>query len=234
MKLIVDQRIFETFPEVRIGVVVASGISNRKGDEILKRLREQEVLTQGRFGATTSWAEIPELAAWRKVYKQFGVKNNKYVSSVEALVKRAAKGGSLPNINPLVNLYNALSLTYLLPFGGEDLEAVAGDIRLTFAQGTESGTAIGSDQPESCEPGEVAYLDEKGFLCRKWNWREAEWTKLTETTKRAVLVAEALPPVTDEVLKQASNELAEEIRSQLGGRVTVYWVDEREPVMELR
>lgn len=38
-------------------------------------------------------------------------------------------------INPLVDLYNSVSLSYALPCGGEDLAALAGDLRLGMAQG---------------------------------------------------------------------------------------------------
>lgn len=45
------------------------------------------------------------------------------------------------------------------------------------------------------------YKDDAGVLCRRWNWREADRTKLEKTTTRAILVCEDL--------FSGSNELAQ-------------------------
>lgn len=39
------------------------------------------------------------------------------------------------------------------------------------------------------------------------NWREADRTKLTDQTKRAIIVIEALPPTSTITLNQATGEL---------------------------
>ncbi|MEZ4529653.1 MAG: phenylalanine--tRNA ligase beta subunit-related protein [Thermomicrobiales bacterium] len=71
------------------------------------------------------------------------MKPSKYRSSIEAML-RSAQSGRLRPINPLVDLYNAISLRHLLPVGGEDLAAIVGDVRLTRAQGDEEFTPLGS------------------------------------------------------------------------------------------
>ena len=43
--------------------------------------------------------------------------------SIEAMLRRALKGGAF-RINPLVDLYNALSLRHICPAGAVDLDAV--------------------------------------------------------------------------------------------------------------
>ena len=37
------------------------------------------------------------------------------------------------SINPLVDIYNSISLNYGLPAGGEDIDTFAGNLRLTKA-----------------------------------------------------------------------------------------------------
>ncbi|WP_082789069.1 phenylalanine--tRNA ligase beta subunit-related protein [Desulfolucanica intricata] len=51
-----------------------------------------------------------------------------------ALTTRISKGGILPDINPAVNLVNALSLKYTLPMGTYYLDAANGDIFIPFSQ----------------------------------------------------------------------------------------------------
>ena len=138
-------------------------------------------------------ATYPAVAPWREAYRAFGVKPAKQRSSIENLL-RSAVAGTLRSINPLVDLYNTVSLRHLLPCGGEDLRAIAGDIRLTRAIGGEDFVPLGSAEPQPPQPGEVIYRDDVGIICRAWNWREAERTKLTEQTTDAFLCIEALPP----------------------------------------
>ena len=53
--------------------------------------------------------------------KAVGVSRKKSPSSVEALVRRAGKGGEPVSISPVVDFYNAISLKYLVPAGGFDI-----------------------------------------------------------------------------------------------------------------
>ncbi|PTM87780.1 B3/4 domain-containing protein [Mycoplana dimorpha] len=56
-----------------------------------------------------SWAEA-HLTSWADAYQRFGAKPNRTPCSAQALRKRVLKDGKLPPINPLVDLYNAVSL----------------------------------------------------------------------------------------------------------------------------
>ncbi|MGE5334384.1 MAG: B3/4 domain-containing protein [Nitrososphaerota archaeon] len=166
-------------------------------------------------------ATHPAIAPWRDAYRRFGVKPSKYRSSVESLV-RSALAQSVHTVNPLVDLYNAVSLAHLLPCGGEDLDATQGDIFLTRADGGEQFTPLGTTQEQPARAGEVIYRDALGALCRCWNWREAERTKLTSVTRNAFLCIEALQPMTERHVRAACEELASHIRTTLGGVASIH------------
>lgn len=215
MRFIIDTKLFEQFPDLHVGAVVVEGADNAGlGAEILKLLRKSEQ-DAGEKYAETQLSELPHIACWRKAYKAFGA--NDYRSSVEALLKRAIKGDALPDINPLVNLYNALSLKYLIPFGGEDLDKAYGDIALGYAQGDEPCVLIGETENRSPKQGEIIYKDSAGVLCRRWNWREAERTKLAGTTTRAILVCEDLFSGNSALCLSAISEYLETAKKLLGG-----------------
>ena len=91
-----------------------------------------------------------------------------------------------------------------------------GDLRLTVATGGEMFVPLGGTEDAPPQPGEVVYADDVGIVCRAWNWREAERTRLTEATRRAVLVIEALPPRTATDLQLACFDLAELVATHLG------------------
>lgn len=205
--LTIDSRIFERFPGLRVGTVVARGLDNRGSTAPLSPgLRDAEAAA--RRALTGALVEHPRIAPWREAYRAFGAKPKKYPSSIEALARRVLRGDPLPSISPLVDLYNTLSLRYLLPFGGEDLDKVQGRVELRFAGEAEPEVALlGRPEPASPEPGEVIYSDELGAICRRWNWREAAHTALAPETENAIFVIEALPPTPEDELRQALEAL---------------------------
>lgn len=139
--------------------------------------------------------EPQELAAiheWRQAYLRFGVKPRAARSSVESLMRRADAG--LPRIDRLTDVYNAVSVLNLLPIGGEDLAGYEGPARLVVAQGGEpfDTMADGQSVVEAAEPGEIAWRDDRGITCRRWNWRQCVRTRLSTSTTEALFILDAL------------------------------------------
>jgi len=66
----------------------------------------------------------------------------------------------------------------------------------------------------------VIYKDNISAICRRWNWKEADRTKFTETTVNGFLVTEGLLPVDRSLISAAINELALLIESFCGGTLT--------------
>lgn len=222
----VSEEIFERFPEAVLGIVTADGIDNRREDPtILAGLRREEARVREEL-AGAQVTEHPRIAPWREAYRRFGAKPKDYPSSIENLVRRVLKGHSLPGINPLVDLYNTISLRHLVPAGGEDLDRITGDILLAIARDGEAPVRLlGESEERAPHPGEVIYKDDVGAICRRWNWKEADRTKLTPETRNAVLVIEGLPPVGREDIERAVEDLAALIREHCGGRVGTTIVD---------
>ena len=92
---------------------------------------------------------------------------------------------------------------------------------------------LGSAELQPPQPGEVIYRDDVGVICRAWNWREAERTKLTSQTTDAVLFIEAVPPITDTVLDAACEELASLVTVHLGGTAERHVVAKDVPKLEV-
>jgi DNA/RNA-binding domain of Phe-tRNA-synthetase-like protein len=230
----VTSEIFEKFPAVVLGVVIAHEIDNSGANAaeaagILRQLRAEEESVRSRL-AGVPVTEHPRIAPWRDAYRAFGAKPKDYPSSIENLVRRVLKGNAVPHINTLVDAYNTISLRWLVPVGGEDLDAVQGDVLLTFAGAAEApALLLGEAEPRVPHPGEVLYKDDLGALCRRWNWKEADRTKLTPATRHAFLVIEGLPPVTRNDVETATNDLAALVRSACGGQVTTALLDRAQP-----
>lgn len=208
MKFLIDPSMINLFPSVKIGVLVFRGLDNHADHKsaIAAQLRQAEEKVRSSYTLETLSSQ-PKIVDWREAYRKFGFKPSSHRSSVEALTRRVLQGKDLPSINNLVDLYNLVSIKHLFPIGADDLDHVKGDIRLTVANGTERFLMLGSQENEPIKNGEVVYRDDEEVLCRSWNYRECEKTKITETTKNVCLVIEGLEHSSKEEILAALKDL---------------------------
>lgn len=217
-KFIVEDEFWGVFPEAKIGVVICENIDNSIGDvEKFKELLLQAENETQTFLNKEEFSSNYVIQIWRDAYKKFKTKKGAR-SSIEALLKRVHNGNHIGNINPLVDIYNSISLSYGFPCGGEDLDKFTGDVRLTKAKGNEEFIALGSDENNPPYEGEIVYKDDEGAICRCFNWRESVRTMLTENTKNAFLCIELIDESRNEEFEKALNELSDLVNKNLGGK----------------
>lgn len=218
-RLKVHPAVFERYPGFRALVLYAGGLRNRPSSDASLAVQQQAVLeTRQAFGEEKP-ASHPHIAAWRQAYADFGTKPSRFLCSAEALLRRVLRGEDLPRISELVDLYNAVSIRYVLPLGGEDRDRLASDLELAFARGGEpfETRSEGGESIDPAEPGEVVWMDAAGVTCRRWNWRQGLRTALTLDTVNAYFLLESLEPYPLDRLKAAGDELEEHIRRQSPG-----------------
>jgi DNA/RNA-binding domain of Phe-tRNA-synthetase-like protein len=219
MKSVVTREVFALFPDYIRGVVLARGIDNHGENERLVQLlrgAEQEA-TQN--AALLEIKSHPRLASWRQAYAKFGINPNKYYSSIESLCRRARRGDQLSYISTAVALFNYFSLKYIVPSGADDLAAVKGDLRLTIAKGDELFTPFNAETVEHPIAGEVIYVDDAIVMCRCWNWRQGDQTKLNPDTRNIAINVDCLPPITGDEANNLTAELARLVKEFCGGDV---------------
>lgn len=158
------------------------------------------------------WAER-HLESWREAFRSFGAQPKKTPSSSEGLRARVAKGGDLPSVSAVVDLYNAISVKFALPVGGEDLDAYIGQPRLVVAEGGEifETAREGVATLEGVPCGEVVWRDDLGVTCRRWNWRQGRRTRIELDSTNLWFVLEALGTMPDDAFEQAAVVLCENL-----------------------
>jgi DNA/RNA-binding domain of Phe-tRNA-synthetase-like protein len=228
----IDKNIFELFPDVKIGIVIAKDIDNKAKDHLdysqllrIGQVEAKEYLLEETF------TDNPVVSVWRDAYRQFKTKKGAR-SSIEAMLKRVQGGKPLTPINPLVDIYNMISLKYGMPCGGEDMDKFIGPVQLTLAKGDESFLVLGSEENAPPNPGEVVYKDDAGAICRCWNWREAVRTMLTEETKNAFLCMELIQPERTNEFSQGLLELKKLVDAYLGGNSKIHILDKEKPMIK--
>jgi len=220
VKFRISQALFKQFPQLQVGIILLPQFDNAKPNpKIQSFLANIQAELKTKY-TVKDLETLPNITLWREAYAFFGAKPKKYKSSVEALLTRVLENNTISSINNLVDAYNYISLKYLLPFGADDLSNVSSDIKLTFAEGTEQFQALGTTEIRNPERGEVVYKHNNDILCRRWNWRESDLTKITKDTTSAILYAETLTGDQNK-LKEALHEL----QQLIGGEVFILTAD---------
>ncbi len=206
----VDHAVSALRPDYRALLLTADGLQGGPSDEVSERvLTAAEATARERLDGRRP-EELPHLAAWREAYRAFGAKPQRTRPSVEALMRRLDAGG-LPRVDRITDVYNAVSIASMIPFGGEDRAAYAGPPRLVRADGTEAFDTVAGGEAvvEHPEAGEVVWRDDAGVTCRRWNWRQCTRTGITPATTSAVFVLDVLDPLTDDDAHAAADALTE-------------------------
>jgi DNA/RNA-binding domain of Phe-tRNA-synthetase-like protein len=190
--------IAEAFPSYRVAVVVAEGlaIARERPPDLDYLIRDLEAEFRAR-SAGIELSQFPGIAAWRAAYKAFGIKQTRYRSSVERLMKNVLAGRELGRINAFVDLYNLVSLVHGMPLGADDLDKVTPPLAFRYARDGDRFVDMsdagedGAGEPEAPKPGEVVFADAANVLCRRWNWRQDARSLITPETTRAVVTVQS-------------------------------------------
>jgi DNA/RNA-binding domain of Phe-tRNA-synthetase-like protein len=225
------------FPDFRVAVIVCAELAVRptRSPDLAAAIAEREAEARARWDGTELSA-VPGVAAWRRAYRQFGIKKTSYRSSVERLVKNVLAGAALPAINGFVDCYNAVSLTHVLPSGADDLDRVEGDLAFRYSRADDDfldmGTLDGAGRPlaDPPKPGEVVYADAAKVLCRRWNWRQDARSAIRPDTRRAVVTLQANGFGDPEA---AAADLVALLGRECGGAFAVTTLDRDNAVLDL-
>lgn len=223
--------ITNAFPHYRVAFVFAEGltIAPERPAALDALIAAREEAARAKW-AGTELSQIPGVAAWRAAYKAFGIKQTRYRSSVERLVKNVLAGRPLARVNAFVDLYNAVSLGAVLPLGADDLDKVTPPLVFRYARDGDSfvdmAEAGEGGEPEAPKPGEVVYADAAHVLCRRWNWRQDARSIITPATRRAVVTVQGNGA--GDVAAGAA-DLVDMIGTFCGGRCRVEILDAARP-----
>jgi DNA/RNA-binding domain of Phe-tRNA-synthetase-like protein len=224
-KFIIEESFWEVFPNAKIGIVLFKGINNQiDNTEAYEQMLLSAEKEMGKFFSETEFSSNAVIKVWRDAFQKFKTKKGAR-SSIEALLKRVYNGNHIGTINPLVDIYNSISIKYAMPCGGEDMDTFIGDVKLTKAVGDEHFVTLGTDENAPPYEGEIVYKDDAGAICRCWNWRESVRTMLTEKTENAFLCIELVDEKREAEFASALSELSEITQAHLGGVYEIFVLD---------
>lgn len=233
MKFSVSSEVFEKLDNVCFGVIVAKGIDNSLvKNDIVEKLDQSIKDCEDKF-KDTKVKELEGILCYRDAFKELGINPNKFMSSIEAMLTRTSKGKGLPNISPIVDLGNAVSLKYMVPLGAHDIDTLDGDIEVRFSKEGDSFIPLGTEETEILEDGELIYSAGDNVRTRRWIWRQSEQGKITNESKNIFFPIDGFTNKNYDSVMSARDELASLLKEEFSCDVKVGFIDKNNTEFEI-
>ncbi|MGC9117019.1 MAG: B3/B4 domain-containing protein [Conexivisphaera sp.] len=203
MELVVSEEVARRFPGLRARLLRIDGVRVVPLDERLEAFKEEVQRRIREERTLEGLRDDPIFRAYRDFFWELGIDPTKTRPASEALVRRVLRGGGLPRINTLVDSYNLASVLSGVPLAAFDAEKLVGGIlRLRFSEPGEKFLGIGMDEPRALTGRELVVEDGEGLVAI-YPHRDAERTKVSDTTRSVILMVCGAPGVPPEALERA-------------------------------
>lgn len=203
MKISIENKILETYPQYKMGLVKIS-VENRNWEKLQSLVKYEKSIADEKV-VEQEWIEIfSDMHA-----------SERRLPSVVALWNIIARFGALKPINYFVDAYNYISAKHGIPMGGYDVQKLPyQELTLQHAvQGGEKFEPMGllGQLEKLKDTAEICYYCGDVPVCRYWNHKDSEITKIDENTSEVLVMFDMIGGLTE--LKNAMNELGEIIKS---------------------
>ena len=178
--VIIDKRIVDVCPGMRVGLIRANVQNTPTGDELWQELELAARDVVSRY-ELLEINKRPAVAATRRVYKHFGKDPNRYRVASEALCRRLIRGLGIYRLTTSVDLINLVSIRSGYPISALDADKLEGD-SLSLGIGEEGEYYEGIGRGQLNIAGMPVYRDAKGGVATPTS--DEERTKITELTTR--------------------------------------------------
>ena len=177
-KIIIDERIKNVCPELKIGLIKARVDNVETSAELWAEIEREAAAIVGKY-ELLEVNKRPAVAQTRALYRALGKDPNRYRVASEALCRRVIRGLGLYRIDTLVDLINLVSIKSGYPISGLDADKLVGDT-LVMGVGEEGELYNGIGRGMLNISGMPVYRDEKGGVATPTS--DEERTKITLDT----------------------------------------------------
>lgn len=216
----IDPEVKAKFPGMKTGIAIIEGVTIKKRDNQLEK-EKQELIKQLSKLTTEDMGRISSIVAYRKIFKAFGIDWHSRHPSADALLRRVIQGKGLYNINTFVDAYNLAVLESKIALGAFEYEKVSYPVVLRLAKEGEKAYLLGDTEPTFIKEGEMVYADQDRILTLDLNYRDNDYTKVTEKSKNIVLFADGCPGISDEEVMMGLEKGIEYTMRHCGGKLKI-------------
>lgn len=225
MRIVIDRRVAGDFPDLRVIAVLMENLKVAAKNPVLESLMARVVEeVKSKYNVETL-KDVPSIRAYRDFFWKIGLDPTKSRPAAEALIRRVLLGNPLPRINTFVDSLNIASIKSEVAIGSFDADKIVEDkIVIRYAREGEEFYGIGVSKPVVMKGCEIVLSDNAGLIA-VYPYRDSERTRITEGTRRAVLVFCGVPGVDMSMLSRAMNMAVDLIIKFCDGTVTLMEVE---------
>jgi DNA/RNA-binding domain of Phe-tRNA-synthetase-like protein len=215
-KITISTEVHEKFPGLRVFMFCVTNLRIARGKADVTGHVAAAVAGLNRRELTIErLAQSEPITSWRTLFSGMKLQPSTYRSSVEALIRRALRDGSLPTTEiEIVDLYNSISVSHLVPMGAYDIAKIRGNIDVRFARTTDEFTPLGGKKADfPIKSTVIVYAVADEVLCFGVNCRDSNFTSVNNDTNHAIFCAEALNDQQAQSAISALSSLAQALRA---------------------
>jgi DNA/RNA-binding domain of Phe-tRNA-synthetase-like protein len=207
---------------LRAGAVVLRNVRvGPSGPDLRAELAAEAAALGRRYANPAAVRSAPLVAAFHEVLRKAGVNPRRDQPSIDRLLTYALKRGDLPAVNSLVDAYNLVSVRSCCSLGAHDLDRIALPVSLRLLSSRETFTPLGSTAETAVTAGEYGYVDANDRLLCRLDVVQAEFSKVTDATRNALLIIEGTTAHPPEALRQTFADAIAEVTRHCGGTAEI-------------
>lgn len=206
MKIYFSEDVLKRFSDLRVSIVEVGDVKIEKSSEELELFKKEVIEKIKEKYSLDLLKDDAMFRKYRDFFWKIGIDPTKVRPASEALVRRILQNKPLPKINTGVDSYNLASIEKSIPLAAFDADKLYGHMNMRFATVGETFRGIGMKEDKVLKGGEVVVNDDRDIIAI-YPYRDADYSKITETTKNIVLMSCGVPGVSEERVLEAG-ELA--------------------------
>ncbi|MEM1524982.1 MAG: phenylalanine--tRNA ligase beta subunit-related protein [Nitrososphaerales archaeon] len=204
MQLIIDESVASKFPNLKVLLQPIRGLKIERLNSKLEEFKKQVYERVREMYTLEGLKDVKIFRLYRDFFWRIGIDPTKIRPAAEALIRRILGGKDIPQINTLVDAYNLASIHTGIALAAFDMDKLKGLLRMRFANQGEKFLGIGMDQPMILKGCEIVISDENNLIAI-YPYRDADFSKITEETKNALIMVCGVPGIDEQTLENARN-----------------------------
>jgi DNA/RNA-binding domain of Phe-tRNA-synthetase-like protein len=220
MVLEIETSLKGRFPGLSVIVGHVDGLRVERSSLQLEKFKEEVSAEVKNKYSLESLKDVAVFRAYRNFFWKVGMDPTKTRPAAEALVRRILAGKPIPSINNVVDSYNLASIKTEIALAAFNRDELHITLLMRSARKDEKFLGIGMNKPMELTGGEVVISDEEKLIA-VYPYRDAERSKVSDTTTNVLILVCGVPGVEEGVLRDAGQVAPDFITRFCGGEATL-------------
>lgn len=159
----------------------------------------------------------PIIQGFYDLHKKVGVSKRKNIPASENLIKLLKKRHDITRINPVVDIYNIISMESKLALGAHYIDKITGNVSLKLTDGKELFIPLGQEEPKKVPANVYSYIDDSNEVICYLEVRQVNKTKVTNDSKDIFFIVQGNEKTDYNYVKNVAKELITVVTYYCGG-----------------